>query len=85
MLIAIQRPLPLPFGFSELVIGPEVSRDPAHRVILAGDPDEREERITPSISQRAPIRCGVAVSLMGQTGQSEAIHSPDACASTWSN
>jgi hypothetical protein len=28
------------------------------------------------------MRCGVAVALMAQTGQSEAIHSPDACAST---
>ncbi len=30
----------------------------------------------------APIRCGVAVSLTAQTCQSEAIHSPDACART---
>ena len=28
------------------------------------------------------MRCGVAVSLMGQTGQSEAIHSPEAWAKT---
>ena len=27
------------------------------------------------------MRCGVAVSLTAQTGQSEAIHSPEACAS----
>jgi hypothetical protein len=27
----------------------------------------------------APIRCGAAVSLTGQTGQSEEIHSPEAC------
>src|SRR5262245_53993164 len=27
------------------------------------------------------MRCGLAVSLIGQTGQSEAIHSPEACAS----
>jgi hypothetical protein len=29
----------------------------------------------------APIRCGVAVSLIGQTGQLDAIHSPEAWAS----
>src|SRR5262249_10158882 len=28
-----------------------------------------------------PIRCGAAVSAIGQTGQSEEIHSPDECAS----
>jgi hypothetical protein len=28
------------------------------------------------------MRCGVAVALMAQTGQSEAIHSPEACART---
>src|SRR5262245_37306278 len=28
------------------------------------------------------MRCGLAISAMGQTGQSEAIHSPEACAST---
>ena len=28
------------------------------------------------------MRCGVAVSLTGQTGHSEEIHSPDECAST---
>src|SRR5437868_5320403 len=28
------------------------------------------------------MRCGAAVSLMAQTGQSEAIHSPEACART---
>src|SRR5215470_25532 len=28
------------------------------------------------------MRCGVAVSLIAQTGQSEAIHSPEACART---
>ena len=28
------------------------------------------------------MRCGVAVSPMAQTGQSEAIHSPEACAKT---
>jgi hypothetical protein len=28
------------------------------------------------------MRCGVAVSAMVQTGQSEAIHSPEACANT---
>ena len=27
------------------------------------------------------MRCGLAMSLTGQTGQSEAIHSPEACAS----
>ena len=30
----------------------------------------------------APIRCGLAVSLRAQTGQSEAIHSREACATT---
>ncbi len=29
----------------------------------------------------APIRCGMAVSLIGQTGQSEESHSPEECAS----
>ncbi len=29
----------------------------------------------------APIRCGVGISLMAQTGQSEETHSPDECAS----
>ena len=28
------------------------------------------------------MRCGAAVSLVGHTGQSEAIHSPEECAST---
>ena len=28
------------------------------------------------------MRCGAAVSLTGQTGQSEEIHSPEECAST---
>ena len=54
-------------------------------VVFAGDTDQHEHGIAPGISQRRSIRCGVAVSLMAQTGQSEAIHSPDACASCFPN
>jgi hypothetical protein len=39
-------------------------------------------RQTPGIGEGGPIRCGAAVSLTGQTGQCEEIHSPDAWAST---
>jgi hypothetical protein len=34
------------------------------------------------LGAKDPVRCGVAVSLTAQTGQSEAIHSPEECAST---
>jgi hypothetical protein len=49
-------------------------------VILAGNPDQRKESIAPGIGESGPIRCGAAVSLTGQTGQSDEIHSPDAWA-----
>jgi hypothetical protein len=51
------------------------------KIILAGNPDQGEEGIAARISQRR-VRCGVAVSAMAQTGQSEAIHSPEAWART---
>ena len=44
---------------------------PLHRV-----PPHPQDR---SVSA-APMRCGFAVSLTAQTGQSEAIHSPEECA-----
>lgn len=47
-------------------------------VVLAGNPDQREQGIAPHIGQCRPIRRGVAVSATVQTGQSEAIHSADA-------
>ncbi len=51
-------------------------------IILAGNADQSEECIAPSIGQGRPMRCGVAVSLTAQTGQSDEIHSPEACART---
>ena len=50
-------------------------------IVLARDPDQCEERISPGIGSAAPMRFGLAISSSGQTGQSEEIHSPDECAS----
>jgi hypothetical protein len=47
-------------------------------IIIARNPDQGEQAIAPRIGQRAPMRCGVDRSASVQTGQSEAIHSPDA-------
>ena len=46
-------------------------------IILAGDADEGEESIAARIGKGRPIRWGVALSATLQTGQSEAIHSPE--------
>jgi hypothetical protein len=48
-------------------------------VVFAGNSDQGEQGIAPGIGQCGPIRWGELVSLTGQTGQSEAIHSPEAC------
>jgi hypothetical protein len=50
-------------------------------IILAGNSDQHEQGIAPRVSQGCPIRRGLTVSATAQTGQSEAIHSPEACAS----
>ena len=50
-------------------------------IVLAGNPNEGEEGIAARKVSAAPRRCGADVSVMAQTGHSEAIHSPDACAS----
>src|SRR5215467_13542329 len=52
------------------------------KIILAGDSYQREQGVTPGIGSAAPILCGAVVSLMAHTGQSDAIHSPEACAKT---
>ena len=50
-------------------------------IVLAGDADQGEQRVAAGVRQRLTMRCGCAVSLAAQTGQSEAIHSPEA----WAN
>lgn len=54
---------------------------PRIQIILAGDSHQRKKGIAHSAwhaSARRPFRCGVAVSMTGQTGQSDEIHSPEA-------
>ena len=52
-------------------------------MVLPGNANQREKGVTARIGQvPLAMRCRVAISLMAQTGQSEAIHSPDECART---
>ena len=50
-------------------------------IILAGDSNQGEQRIAPRIGERRAHPMRGAVSLIGQTGQSDEIHSPEEWAS----
>jgi hypothetical protein len=51
------------------------SECPGIEIILAGYSNQREQGV--SAGSTAPIRRALAISAMGQTGQSEAIHLPE--------
>ena len=51
------------------------------QVVLAGDANQREQSVPAGVGQGRAHAWGLTVSAMGQTGQSDAIHSPEACAS----
>ena len=50
-------------------------------IVLTRNAHQGEQRIAPGVGQRRPHASRAAMSASGQTGQSEAIHSPEACAS----
>src|SRR5437016_1159176 len=50
-------------------------------IVLTRNPDQREQRIAPGVGEGGSHPMWAAVSLTGQTGQSEDTHSPDECAS----
>ena len=51
------------------------------QIVLAGDADQGEQGITPGIGQCSSHPVRLAISAMEQTGQWEAIHSPEEWAS----
>ena len=50
-------------------------------IVLAGNADKREQGVAAGIGERGAHALGIGGFRYGQTGQSEAIHSPDAWAS----
>ena len=51
------------------------------KIVLAGNTHEREQGIAPGVGQRRAHPVRAAISAMEQTGQWEAIHSPEEWAS----